>query len=107
MKKVIVGLLALGCGLASADSIRIDYENGRHPLLPSYVFECKKAAEAKLLSQAKSYGVTIDLTTLRLSGASTNPLASYLWWTVDVTDGRDDMKTITKITQKPLAGKCF
>ena len=76
---------------------------------------CREAGKNKVQDQAKAFGVTVDMNTLRLTGSSHRGIASYYWWSVDVTNinGRTDVfpnsskPVLTKLTQKPLLGKCF
>lgn len=76
-----------------ADSITILYNNDTHPLLPAYVLKCQKVAYKKLLRQAESYDIKVDMRTIRLSHSNASLLGVYLWWDVDVTDvnGRYDV----------------
>lgn len=112
---VLLAAVSLTVAEAKTDKITIEYTNDAHPLFPDYVFSCKKVGFAKLQAQAKSYGINVDMGSLRMTNFSSNPIATYIHWTVDVTNigTRTDLypagkpQTLTKITQKPLRGNCF
>jgi hypothetical protein len=116
--KKFFAVLAVAVSMASAagaDTIVIEFQGGNHPLLPAYVFQCKAVAQEKIEQQAKAFGVTVDMKTLRLTDFNSNIAARYLWWSVDVTDikGRTDVfpagkaAVLTKLTQQPSLGPCF
>jgi hypothetical protein len=81
------------------------------------VLECQMVGAQKLIEQAESYGVTIDMNTFRLSGVDARPdnPSSYFWWSADVTNvnGRTDVfppgekPVLTKLTQKYDNEPCF
>ena len=108
--------LALCCvAAAGAETVTIELTEGSSALLPEHVIKCRAVAHEKLESQAKSFGVTVDMSTLRITGSDANSMAKYLWWTVDVTNvnGRTDVfpkdrpARLTKMTQQPAFSACF
>jgi hypothetical protein len=114
MKKYL--LIALFAPLISfADSITIEYTNDQSDLLAKHVLKCKPVAIAKLQAQADSYGIKVDMNSLRISSSSNRYIAKYLGWTVNVVDigTRTDLfpegkpRTLGKLTQMPLFGECF
>ncbi len=118
IKQLCAGL-AVAFSMASvahADTITLEYKDGKHPLLPDYIFKCKAVAYEKIASQAKAYGVAVDMRTLRITEVdSSSVVAKYLWWSVDVTNinGRTDVfptgepAVLTKLTQQPPFSACF
>lgn len=112
MKRVILTALATVFTL-QANALTIEVNENTASIVPAVIMECKDAAVAKLQSQAESYGIEVDMSTIRVNGIDRNLLASFIWWDVDVTDykDRDDLKndrgTLRKMTQKPIGGDCF
>ena len=75
--------------------------------------DCAEAGYNKLMDQAASYGIEVNEGTFTLTGVSVNAVATYYWWSMDITNlnGRTDLSEfngkLTKLTQKPFLQKCF
>lgn len=135
-----VGLLCLGAGAAHAETFEVDAsEKLYHSHVssrrmreaiaddrlqrlasagkPAYALECAAVGFRKLVSQAKSFGIKVDMKTFRISEADDRPdnPSKYLWWSVDVTDinGRTDVfppgkkPVLSALTQKASGYACF
>ena len=84
---------------------------------PAYAAECGVVGFQKLETQAKAYGIKVDMRTFRLSETDDRPgnPSKFLWWSVDVVDvnGRTDVfppgrkPELTTMTQKYRDEPCF
>ncbi len=112
MKKIILTLFAIIFTL-QVNALTIEVNENTASIVPAMILECKDVAAAKIKSQAVSYGIEVDMSTMRVSGIDRDLLASFIWWDVDVIDykDREDLKNnnniLRKLTQKPLGGNCF
>lgn len=66
--------------------------------------DCIAVGKAKMKSSAN--GRAYDKSSFRLTHASSNIVATYYWFKVDLEDPKDD-KGITVMVQNPRVGSCF
>lgn len=66
--------------------------------------QCRAMGVQKVLSQAKSFGISIKAEDVKVCDIDARflSLAKYVWFCADSPKGQ-----ITKIVQKPLFGDCF
>lgn len=66
---------------------------------------CRQVGEQKILDQAKYLNLKVDKKDIKVCGVdNSNAIAKYVWFCATTTGGEEK---ITKLTQKPLFGKCF
>lgn len=75
---------------------------------------CRTEGYRKVIEQAELFGVEVDKSTFERNGTTSNKLATWEWWRMEVVDynDRDDLKKlgykhIQMLTQKPPFGNCF
>ena len=111
MKKILLLAVFLAVPFAEAEvGFKVSPDNGVYDSLPGALKECSDYGYEKVLLQAESYGVTVDPSSFEAIDMNANPLATYIWWKMDIVDnkGRTELgDSITKLTQKPLFGECF
>src|SRR5438105_2816463 len=113
IKMLLMLSLAMSSIVASADTITIE-DSAAKKLLPAYVINCKALGAEKLTAQANSYGIKVDMNTLRISEVSERGVVNYVWWSVDVTDVNDrtdvfpvGKKAILNKLVQISDGKCY
>ena len=81
---------------------------------PSEALRLHRGKIQKIVEQAQAYGVSVDMSSLRVSGVSGNLISDYVSWSVDVkaVNGRIDIfphgakAVITKEIQVS-SGRCY
>lgn len=68
---------------------------------------CQKVGTEKVIDQAKSYGLKIDLKSIKECGVDNRPLniiAKYVWFCGTTAGGEKEVRVLT---QKPIFKDCF
>lgn len=73
---------------------------------PKLIEACRKVGVAKVVAQAKSYGLQVKEKNIHECGVDNRPMSpsSYVWF-CGFTDGGE--KEISVMTQKPAFKDCF